>query len=1528
VALGALSAAVLALLALSASASAKQITPYAFDRFFDGTGSTAGAFTSGIKRVEINQSNNRVYTLEDRGSEILISQFDENGASQLWTGLGGVSSFTASSGTFASDLAVDNTGHGGGFYVQGAMGSRSLRAFNYDGSTRIESFGWTGNRCRVDVGPNGVIWQGDGQVTRLWNPNTGLQQLAPDDSRLFEQQPCNHFFDAEEHVYLSKETGQGGVYKYVKQADLRAFEDTWEGFGDHSKIRFSYFNTPNATIDQAVGLVYAIELGTRVQVYSTEGQPLTSFGLGEGEYNGLLQATGIAVNEDTGEVYVTSRRSGAQPAGKESPVSPRVDVFKPQTPITVPDATTGDAGHPSKTSAILNGVVNADGVATTECKFEWGTTTRYLGGSVPCDQGNVFTGSTDTAVTYELKSLTLGTTYHYRVAAKNTNGTWSYGVDETFEASVAPEADAVIVDRVNTDGARFSTEVTPNGGTTNYYFEVGEQDCASNPCTKVPASPPTLESNLTPEDVTQTTIGLTPDTPYFARLVAENGAGKAVVPFQFRTYPSPPGKDDCANALVRQQTGAFLLPDCRAYELVSAANAGGYDVESDLVPGQTPFSAYSDASDRALYGLHFGSVPGIAGSPTNHGLDPYIAERGANGWTTRYVGVPADGMTDVDPFGSPLLGADAGLDTFAFGGPDICDPCFDDGSTNIPLRLPNGQLVQGMAGDLNPAADPVGEVREPLSEDGSHFVFGADVPFVAGGNSGSVSIYDRNLATGTTQIVSRLDDGSVMTGDVAQLAISDDGNRILVGKLVGTDSAGNRFFDLYMHVGTDPETVEVADTANGVSFSGMTSDGSMVFFTTGDQLAGDTDTSVDVFRADVSPGGAVVSRLSAGAGGTGNTDSCNAPGFPESWNSVAGDGKCNVVAFAGGAGAAADDGSFYFVSPEQLDGASGLAGQANLYVAQPGQSLQFVETIDSSLVKPGPPPDVHPLETNDFTGETHSTPEAVAVDQSTGDVYVYETGNGKLARYTSAGAPENFGAVQPYIEGNRVTGLPAVGNSQSQVAVDNTPGSPFNGDIYVTSDPTVTVLAPNGEKLGSISGTENIAGTFGIVCGVAVDPNSGALYIGDREFEVIWQYTPKAGATAPITDSDYEVKALVTSGHAGCNVAADSSGHVYSSRFANGPIRSFEEESFAAPVGSSLGTQFNTASRSVTVDPTTDEVYVQEGNAVKIFNSSLELVTTFGQGDLSGSRGIALNTTSDHAYATGAVNVLEFGREQAPFHPIGNPAVINGVKDADIRRTSDFQVTPNGDFAVFASSLSLTGFQNLGHYEIYRYEPGSGELECASCATTGAAATSDTTLVPHGLAVSDNGKVYFTSSEGLVLSDTNGKKDAYQWSGGTQLGLLSSGKSIDDSSLLSVSRDGTNAFFFTREVLVPSDENGGAVKIYTARVGGGYQQFVTRQPCAAADECHGPGTQAPPPPNINSITGPGQLGETPPDCAALRRRAQQSRALAKRLRRKVRQLGGSGQARSTRRKAGKAANRARKLSGRARACERSSGGNG
>ena len=132
-----------------------------------------------------------------------------------------------------------------------------------------------------------------------------------------------------------------------------------------------------------------------------------------------------------------------------------------------------------------------------------------------------------------------------------------------------------------------------------------------------------------------------------------------------------------------------------------------------------------------------------------------------------------------------------------------------------------------------------------------------------------------------------------MTGTVAGLDVSSDGSRVLVGKAVSTDAKGNTYYDLFMHVGNSPNSVQVADTTNGVLFNGMTADGSKVFFTTADQLTGDTDTSADLYRADVTSStrdGLPGSRREPASG---NTDACDPVPGKEGphWNVIPGGRK-------------------------------------------------------------------------------------------------------------------------------------------------------------------------------------------------------------------------------------------------------------------------------------------------------------------------------------------------------------------------------------------------------------------------------------------------------------------------------------------------------------------------------------------------------------------------------------------------------------------------------------------------------------
>ena len=101
-------------------------------------------------------------------------------------------------------------------------------------------------------------------------------------------------------------------------------------------------------------------------------------------------------------------------------------------------------------------------------------------------------------------------------------------------------------------------------------------------------------------------------------------------------------------------------------------------------------------------------------------------------------------------------------------------------------------------------------------------------------------------------------------------------------------------------------------------------------------------------------------------------------------------------------------------------------------------------------------------------------------------------------------------------------------------------------------------------------------------------------------------------------------------------------------------------------------------------------------------------------------------------------------------------------------------------------------------------------------------------------------------------------QDVYEWTGSGTPDLISTGGSPFDSSLLGASADGTDAFFFTRDTLVPQDKNGTLVKIYDARKGGGFEFLPTPERCKASDECHGAGSE--PPGALPIATGAGDGG--------------------------------------------------------------------
>ncbi len=193
-------------------------------------------------------------------------------------------------------------------------------------------------------------------------------------------------------------------------------------------------------------------------------------------------------------------------------------------------------------------------------------------------------------------------------------------------------------------------------------------------------------------------------------------------------------------------------------------------------------------------------------------------------------------------------------------------------------------------------------------------------------------------------------------------------------------------------------------------------------------------------------------------------------------------------------------------------------------------------------------------------------------------------------------------------------------------------------------------------------------------------------------------------------------------------------------------------------------------------------------------------------------------------------------------------------------------VAPDGRHLAFTSTASLTGRDNLdanngkADAEVFLYGAEEENLSCISCNRSGArpsggmvrAPQNNASLpvaamlppgqtflhAPHVLA-DDGSRVFFVGFDPLVLADTNGAADVYQWeapgSGGCSVtspsysaanegcvDLLSDGKSPVDSALLDASATGDDVFFATEASLLDSDP--GQTDIYDARVGGGFAE--------------------------------------------------------------------------------------------------------
>lgn len=275
---------------------------------------------------------------------------------------------------------------------------------------------------------------------------------------------------------------------------------------------------------------------------ATEACPVTEF-FGAGH---LSSAAGLAFDPSTEAVFAAN-------TGEDD-----IAVF---TPRPLPRLTTGPVTSADPTSATLTGQIDpAPGEAVTECYFEWGESTGYTGGKVPCSPATQFTSEAE--VTAQLTKLTPFTTYHFRLVAGDAGGQGllRYGNDRSFisDPSLRPAVGTTSTSAISPTTATLAAQINPELAPTIYRFQYGINTSYGS------QTPPTesIGEDSVDHSVSTEIAGLQPATTYHFRVLAVNFNGITEGSDQTFTTPDLPTITDNAASDVTQTT-ATLSTDIR-----------------------------------------------------------------------------------------------------------------------------------------------------------------------------------------------------------------------------------------------------------------------------------------------------------------------------------------------------------------------------------------------------------------------------------------------------------------------------------------------------------------------------------------------------------------------------------------------------------------------------------------------------------------------------------------------------------------------------------------------------------------------------------------------------------------------------------------------------------------------------------------------------------------------------------------------------------------------------------------------------
>ena len=414
-------------------------------------------------------------------------------------------------------------------------------------------------------------------------------------------------------------------------------------------------------------------------------------------------------------------------------------------PVAAPIVVLDSVGSITATTADFVGHVdpNAPEPLTAEIEEAYAVSWRFqCTPECPDLGGGDIVGSTPAGSSSQEVSATArllpGTSYQVTLKAQNAGAQVATGPVSFTTPAVAPRVDSTFPTSVASTTANLNALVDPGGASTTVRFQYitekefvgdGEQFGAG---TQTSGETGSVGSDDNDHEASVAIAGLEANTAYEIRAVAANRVATETGPAALLySYPREQAHE-CVNEQLRLEDRSLVLPDCRAYELVSSPTSLS-DVYVPTQGGQKAEQRTVQTSDLASRASTSGEGVVFVADPPAHGGngaagrglgDQYVANRAVDGWTSQVITPAATYAADNQP----------GYEAFS---PDLSDGIiypFGEAAGGIPSlasRAPAGCRVLY----LHTGAEPETGFQplfEETQEDGN-----CGYPFFAGANSGS-----------------------------------------------------------------------------------------------------------------------------------------------------------------------------------------------------------------------------------------------------------------------------------------------------------------------------------------------------------------------------------------------------------------------------------------------------------------------------------------------------------------------------------------------------------------------------------------------------------------------------------------------------------------------------------------------------------------------------------------------------------------------------------------------------------------------